>query len=344
MFRFENPEYLYFLIAIPIFVLLYIYTRILRRKRLKRLGDVRLIAKLMPDVSCRRPLIKFLLCLLALTSLIIMVARPQMGLKMETNEHKGIELMVALDVSNSMLAADVTPDRMDKAKMLVSNIADKLTNDKIGLVVFAGDAFIQMPITSDFVSAKMFLDAISPNMIGTQGTNISDAVRMCANSFTNQKHVQRAIIIITDGEDHEGDAEAAAADAAKKGIKVFVLGIGSAKGATIPYNEGYLKDRQGNVVVTRLNENMCQRIASAGKGVYIHVDNSNIAQDRLYYELNKMEKQDLGATSYSDYDEQFQIFAWIALLLLVLEITILEKKNPYFRRFKIFKDNDNNKE
>lgn len=344
MFRFENPEYLYFFIAIPFFVLLFVYTRILRRKRLKRLGDARLLTRLMPDVSRRRPMFKFLLSVLALASLILMLARPQMGLKMETNEHKGIELMVALDVSNSMLAEDVTPNRMDKAKMLVSNISDKLANDKIGLVVFAGDAFIQMPITSDFVSARMFLDAISPNMIGTQGTNISDAVRICTNSFTNQKHVQRAIIVITDGEDHEGDAEGAAADAAKKGVKVFVLGIGSVKGSTIPFNGGYLKDKEGNIVVTRLNESMCQRIATAGKGVYIHVGNSNIAQDRLYYELSKMEKHDLGTTSYSDYDEQFQIFAWIALLLLVLEIIILEKKNPYFRRFKIFKDNDNNKE
>lgn len=340
MFRFENPEYLYFLIAIPVLILLYVYQRYLRKKRLKRLGDLQLLKQLMPDVSNKRPLLKLILALLALCALIVMMARPQMGLKIETNEHKGIELMVALDVSNSMLANDVQPSRMEKAKMLVSNISDKLTDDKIGLIVFAGDAFIQMPITSDFVSAKMFLDAISPNMIGTQGTNIGDAIRLAENSFTTQKHVQRAVIIITDGEDHEGQAEAMASDAAKKGISVYVLGIGSTKGATIPYNGGYLKDKQGNVVVTRLNEDMCKKIAAAGKGTYIHVDNSNIAQDRLYYELNKLEKKELGSTSFSEYNEQFQIFAWIALILLVVELAIFEKKNPFFRRFKIFKDHD----
>lgn len=340
MFRFENPEYFYFLIAVPVIILLYVYQRILRKKRLKRLGELRLLKELMPDVSGKRPLLKLTLALLALCALIVMMARPQMGLKIETNDHKGIELMVALDVSNSMLATDVRPNRMDKAKMLVSNISDKLTNDKIGLIVFAGDAFIQMPITSDFVSAKMFLDAISPNMIGTQGTNIGEAIRLATNSFTNQKHVQRAIVIITDGEDHEGNAESLAADAAKKGISVYILGIGSVKGSTIPYNGGYLKDKQGNVVVTRLNEEMCKKIAAAGKGSYIHVDNSNIAQDRLYYELNKLEKKGLGSTSFSEYNEQFQIFAWIALILLIIELAIFEKKNPFFRRFKIFKDHD----
>jgi len=295
-----------------------------------------LLKQLMPDVSTARPIAKLVLLLLAFSALVIVMARPQMGLKIDNSQRRGIELMVALDVSNSMMANDISPDRMDKAKMLVSNIADKLQDDKIGLVVFAGDAFIQLPITSDFVSAKMFLDAISPKMIGTQGTNIGEAIRLCMNSFTNQKDVERAIVIITDGEDHEGKAEEMASEAAKNGYHVYVLGVGSEKGSTIPYNNGYLKDNEGNVVVTRLNEDMCKSVAAAGKGSFIHVDNSNIAQDRLYYELGKLKKTSLGASNYSEYNEQFQLFAWLALVLLVVEIVILEKKNPKFKSFTLF--------
>lgn len=336
MFRFESPEYLYFLIAIPIIVLLFILLRIARQRNLKKLGDYPLLKQLMPDVSTLRPVIKLILMLFAFAALVIVMARPQMGLKIDNTQRSGIELMVALDVSNSMLADDIAPNRMDKAKMLVSNIADKLQDDKIGLVVFAGDAFIQLPITSDFVSAKMFLDAISPNMIGTQGTNIGEAIRLCMNSFTVQKGVERAIVIITDGEDHEGEAEQMASEASKSGIHVYILGIGSEKGSTIPYNNGYLKDHEGNVVVTRLNEDMCKMIAAAGKGSFIHVDNSSIAQDRLYYELGKMKKTGLGTTNYSEYDEQFQLFAWIALIFLIIEIIILEKKNPKFKSISLF--------
>lgn len=341
MFRFENPEYLYFLLVIPVLVLLFVFLRYQRKRRLKRLGDYGLINQLTVGVSFWRPVVKLILCLLALAALIIMQARPQMGLKIETDQHTGIEVMVALDVSNSMLATDIEPNRLERAKMMVANISDKLTNDKVGLVVFAGDAFIQLPITSDIVSAKMFLDAVSPSMIATQGTNISDAIRLCTGSFTNQKHVERAIVIITDGEDHEGKAEDLAEDAAKKGIRVFVLGIGSTKGSTIPIGGGgYLRDKQGNVVITRMNADMCRRIAEKGKGVFIQVDNSILAQDRLYYELNKLQKQDLGTTSFSEYAEQFQVFAWIALILLLIDIVIDERKNPRFSRFKIFRNNE----
>ena len=341
MFQFESPQYLYFLLVIPLLILLFILLRYQRRKRMKRIGELTLINQLTIGVSVRRPIFKFVLCLLALTSIIIMQARPQMGLKIETNQHKGIELMIALDVSNSMLATDVSPNRLDKAKMMVSNIANKLSNDKVGLIVFAGDAYIQMPITSDIVSAQMFLDAINPSMVSTQGTNISDAIQLAMNSFTNQKHVQRAIVIITDGEDHEGKAEDMAAEAAKNGIHIFALGIGTTKGSTIPTsNHDNLRDNHGNIVVTKLNPDICKKIASEGKGVFIQVDNSNIAQDRLYYELNKLEKQELGTTTFSEYDEQFQIFAWIALVLLIIDILIDEKKNPRLSRFNIFRKDE----
>jgi Ca-activated chloride channel family protein len=300
------------------------------------LGDLPLLKALMPDLSRWRVLVKFILCLLALIVLIITLARPQMGLKTVSEERRGIEVMVALDVSNSMLAEDVSPNRLEKAKMLISRMADKMSNDKIGLIVFAGDAFIQLPITSDFVSAKMFLDAISPEMVGTQGTNIGEAIRLAMNSFTTQEGVTRAVMVLTDGEDHEGEAESMAAEVAKAGMHLYMLGIGSEKGAKIPYNGGFLKDNSGNEVVTMVNTSMCEQLASLGKGAYIHVDNSSVAQDQLLYEINKLEKQNLGATSYSEYNEQFMWFAWLALLLLVFDTLILEKRNPWFSRIKIF--------
>ncbi len=336
MFRFESPQYLYILVVIPILVLLYVVWRFQRRRRLKKLGDLPLLKALMPDLSRWRVLVKFILCLLALIVLIITLARPQMGLKTVSEERRGIEVMVALDVSNSMLAEDVSPNRLEKAKMLISRMADKMSNDKIGLIVFAGDAFIQLPITSDFVSAKMFLDAISPEMVGTQGTNIGEAIRLAMNSFTTQEGVTRAVMVLTDGEDHEGEAESMAAEVAKAGMHLYMLGIGSEKGAKIPYNGGFLKDNSGNEVVTMVNTSMCEQLASLGKGAYIHVDNSSVAQDQLLYEINKLEKQNLGATSYSEYNEQFMWFAWLALLLLVFDTLILEKRNPWFSRIKIF--------
>ena len=331
MFRFANPEYLYFLIAVPIVVLLFCWSLYARRKKLRTIGDIELLKGLMPDVSIRWRIWKFIFLTMALSCLILALARPQMGMNISTQEHTGIEVAVALDVSNSMLATDVSPNRLAKAKELVSNMADKMTDDKISLVVFAGQAFIQLPITSDIVSARMFLDAISPSMISAQGTNLGEALRLSMGSFSAQRNVQRAIVVITDGEDQAEDAEKIAAEAAGKGMHVFVLGIGSAKGSTIPAANGdYFRDREGKVVVTKLNEEMCQKIATSGKGTYIHVDNSNIAQERLSYELNKLQKSALGSTVYSDYAEQFQLFILMSLLFMLIDVLLLERKGHFF--------------
>lgn len=331
MFRFANPEYLYFLIAVPIVVLLFCWSLYARRKKLRTIGDIELLKGLMPDVSIRWRIWKFIFLTMALSCLILALARPQMGMNISTQEHTGIEVAVTLDVSNSMLATDVSPNRLAKAKELVSNMADKMTDDKISLVVFAGQAFIQLPITSDIVSARMFLDAISPSMISAQGTNLGEALRLSMGSFSAQRNVQRAIVVITDGEDQAEDAEKIAAEAAGKGMHVFVLGIGSAKGSTIPAANGdYFRDREGKVVVTKLNEEMCQKIATSGKGTYIHVDNSNIAQERLSYELNKLQKSALGSTVYSDYAEQFQLFILMSLLFMLIDVLLLERKGHFF--------------
>lgn len=340
MFRFEDPIYLYALALIPLLLVLRFLLIRQQKRRLRKFGDRDLVRQLMPDVSRFRPLVKFSLLLTALALLIVMIARPQFGTKINREKRTGIETIIALDISNSMLAEDVAPSRLDRSKMMVENLVDHFTNDKIGLIVFAGDAFIQLPITSDYVSAKMFLSSISPSMIATQGTDIAKAITMASNSFTQQEGVGKAIIVITDGEDHEGGVMAAAAEAKEKGMRVYVLGVGSPKGAPIPIGNGdYMKDNTGQTVMTGLNEEMCRQIAQAGDGAYIHVENNSNAQDQLDQELDKLAKKEIESTVYSDYDEQFQAVGILALLLIIIEICILDIKNPMLRRISLFRRN-----
>ena len=338
MFRFENPTYLYLLLTIPALILLYIAVWVNRRKKFRKLGDPKLISMLMPDFSVHRKILKTSILFVALAVLIIMLARPQMGTKINRDERVGIESIIAMDISNSMYATDVKPSRLDKSKMLIEDMVDNFTDDKIGLVVFAGDAFVQLPITSDYVSAKMFLADTSPALIKTQGTDIALAIDKSVRSFTQTEDVGRALILITDGEEHDGDAENAAKEALKRGIKVYVLGVGSPSGSPIEMPDGsYLKDRSGQVVVTHLNEDMCRRIAKAGGGAYIHVDNTNDATEKLNEEISKLQKGHLNTNEYSSYDEQFQAFGIIAILLLIIEVCIMERKTPLQKRIRLFK-------
>lgn len=338
MFRFEDPIYLYLLVLIPVLALIRWWMVLRQRKQLRRFGDKELVRQLMPDVSRLRPLVKFCLLLAALALLIVMLARPQMGTKITHDKRTGIETIIALDISNSMLAEDVAPSRLDRAKMMVENLVDHFTNDKIGLIVFAGDAFVQLPITSDFVSAKMFLSSIEPAMIETQGTDIAAAVNMATHSFTQEEGVGKAIIVITDGEDHEGGALEAAQEAKEKGMRVYVLGIGSTKGSPIPISgtDGYMKDNSGETVMSALNEEMCKQVAEAGGGAYIHVENNSNAQEQLNRELDKLAKKEISSTVYSDYDEQFQAVGILVLLLLIAEICLLEIKNPHLKKLHLF--------
>ncbi len=338
MFRFEDPIYLYALVLIPVLALIRWWMMLRQRKRLRRFGDPQLVRQLMPDVSRFRPLVKFGLLLTALALLIVMLARPQMGTKISHEKRTGIETIIALDISNSMLAEDVTPSRLDRAKMMVENLVDHFTNDKIGLIVFAGEAYVQLPITSDFVSAKMFLSSIEPGLIETQGTDIAAAVNMATHSFTQEEGVGKAIIVITDGEDHEGGALEAAQEAKEKGMRVYVLGIGSSKGSPIPIpgTSDYMKDNSGETVMSALNEDMCKQVASAGGGAYIHVENNSNAQEQLNRELDKLAKKEISSTVYSDFDEQFQAVGILVLLLLIAEICILEIKNPHLRNIHLF--------
>ena len=338
MFRFAHPEYLFLLLIVPLLVGLFIYTRIQKKRKLQLFGDPALLASLMPNVSFLRPRFKFYMQLTAVILMIVVMAQPQFGTKEEKQEKKGIEVMIALDVSNSMMAQDIQPARLDKAKMVLSKLVNGMTNDKVGLVVFAGDAYIQLPITADYVSAKMFMSSISPALVPRQGTAIGSAIDLCIKSFGEKSDVSRAIIVITDGENHEDDAVGAAKLAAENGIVVHVVGMGKPEGAPIPVDGtmSFRKDKEGNVVVSKLNEDMCRSIATAGGGTYVRADNQNSAYRVVSKELDNLAKSKLETRVFSDYNEQFQSFALLALILLFFDSFIFDRRNKRLSKLRIF--------
>ena len=338
MFRFANIEILWLLVTIPVFIAAYIaYTR-RKRRQLEDFGDAELMEQLMPNASRVRPTVKFSILMVALALLIVAAARPQFGQSERTEKRQGIEAIVALDISNSMLAEDVAPNRLDRAKQMLSKLMDNMVDDKVGLVVFAGDAFVQLPITCDYVSAKMFLNSIKPELIKTQGTAIGQALSTSIRCFGEQSDASRAIILITDGENHEDDAKAVAERAKEAGIQVLVVGIGKPEGSPIPVpgTNNFMKDRQGNVVVSRLNEEMCREIAQAGGGIYVRCDNTNTATKAIQKELDKLGTQEIETQVFTDYNEQFQSFALIALLLLVIDFFIFNRKNKSIMKLDLF--------
>ena len=338
MFRFESPIYLYLLVLIPLLALIRYLSYRNQKKRLRKFGEPSLLKALMPDVSRFRPSVKFWILQGVLALLIVMLARPQMGTKINHEKRVGIETIIAMDISNSMRAEDIVPSRLDRSKMMVENLVDHFTNDKIGLIVFAGDAFVQLPITSDYVSAKMFLSSIDPSMMASQGTDIARAIEMASHSFTQEEGIGKAIVVITDGEDHEGGAVEAAEAAKKNGMRVYVLGVGSTQGAPIPVpgTGNYMQDNMGNTVMSALNEDMCKQVAQAGGGAYIHVENNSAAQEQLDNELDKLAKKETSTAVYSEFDEQFQAFGVLALLLLILEICIFDRRNPLLKHVSLF--------
>ena len=342
LFRFANIEMLWLLVSVPICIVAYVlYTR-RKRRQLQAFGDPDLVEVLMPNASRVRPAVKFSLLMVAYVLLCIAVARPQYGQKEQTVKRQGIEAVIALDISNSMMAEDVVPNRLERAKQMLSKLIDQMVDDKVGLVVFAGEAFTQLPITCDYVSAKMFLSNIDPTLIKTQGTAIGDALSTSIRAFGAEKSdANRAIILITDGENHEDDAVAVAARAKELGIKIIVVGIGKPEGAPIPIpgTNDFRKDRQGNVVVSRLSEDMCREIAQVGNGLYVRCDNTNTAMRAVEKELNTLATTEIETQVFTDYNEQFQTFALLALLILVVDFFIFNRKNKSLTRINLFKEN-----
>jgi Ca-activated chloride channel family protein len=341
MFRFANPEYFWGLLLIPGFTALFVFARILRKGALKKFGEPGIMKYLMPSVSVSRPIIKFVVLMLALTMFILGVARPQFGSKLKKVKRQGVEIIIALDVSNSMMAEDIKPNRLERAKRAIDRLISKLRNDKIGLIVFAGDAYMQLPITTDYNSAQLFLASVTPEIVPKQGTAMGAAITMAMRSFTPNPESSKAIIIISDGENHEDDPVSAAEEAHKNGIVVHAIGMGLPQGAPIPVVSGgqgdYRRDRAGNIVITRLDEVTLQKTSAAGGGIYLRANTAQVGLDDLFDEINKMQKTEMEARTFSEYEEQFQYFFAAGLILLLLEFLILERKNKYLRRIKLFK-------
>jgi Ca-activated chloride channel homolog len=342
MFRFAYNYALYLLLIIPLMTLLFIILRRNAKKAFNRFGDPDLLINLIPEYSASRPILKFILLSIALIFLVLGIAGPQFGSKLTEVKKKGIEVIIALDVSNSMLATDIQPSRLERAKQSIAKLVDQMSNDKIGMVVFAGDAYTQLPITTDYVSAKVFLDAIHTDMVPIQGTAIGKAIDLAANSFSPDEKSKKAIILITDGENFEDDAPKAANSAAEKGIVVHAIGIGLPQGAPLPIpgnygQQNFRKDKDGNIVISKLNESLLQQVSSAGGGIYVRANNTSIGLNTIMEALDKLQKTEIESKIYSDYDDRFQYFFAIALILFFVEVLILDRKNKWLSRIDIFR-------
>lgn len=332
MLYLAKPEFLWLLLLVPAILLAYGLLRRLRLRRLRSFGDEKLVSELMPSWSGAKGWVRIVLYCLAFTCFVVGLSRPLMGAKLAERETKGAEIMICLDVSNSMLAQDYSPDRLSRAKLAISRLTDKLQGDRIGLIVFAGSSFVQLPITTDYVSAKMFLSNISTESVPVQGTAIGDAVLTAAKSFSVQSEKSRAIIVITDGENHEDDAVDAAKQVAETGIRVFTIGVGSVRGVPIPYKGELMKDKEGEIVVTRLDEGTLQQIAAAGNGAYIHAGNEEFGLNPIIEEIKKLEDEKFNSVVFEDFDEQYMYFFAAALLFFVIEMLVGERR-PKRRMF-----------
>ena len=326
MIYFANAQYLLLLFLVPVFPVLYALLRYRRRKSIRKFGDEKLVKELMPSYSGSKGWVRVVLFSLAFMFFSIGMDRPQMGAKLKEHQMKGAEVMIALDVSNSMLARDYSPDRLDRAKLAISRLVDKLNGDRIGLVLFAGTSFVQLPITTDYVSAKMFLNNISTESVPVQGTAMGDAINTCIRSFSAQSEKSRAIIVITDGENHEDDPVSAAKQAAEMGISVYTIGVGSEQGQPIPMKGGLLKDSEGNIVVTKLDESTLRDVARAGNGAYVHAGNDEFGLNPIIDNVRKLDEEQFSSVVFEEYDEQYMYFFAIALALFVIQMMVGERK------------------
>ena len=326
MINFAQAQYLVLLLLVPLFFIAYAVMRHFRKKRLAKLGDPVLVKELMPSVSASKGWVRVTLFALAFFFFIIGLSRPQIGAKLKERNIKGVEIMIALDVSNSMMAEDYSPNRLERAKLAISSLVDKLRDDRIGLVVFAGTSFVQLPVTTDYASAKMFLNSINTESVPIQGTALGEALMTCIRSFSNQSERSRVIIVITDGENHEDDPVAVARQAAGMGIKVFTIGVGSPEGKPIPYHGELLKDKDGNIVVSKLDEKVLRDIASAGKGAYVRAGMSEFGLNPIVDDIRKMDEEMFSSVVFEEFDEQFMYFFAIALVFLAVEMLIGERK------------------
>ncbi len=326
MLYFAEPKYLWLLLLVPLLFVGYALLRTLRRRRLRAFGDETMVRELMPSWSSSKGWWRMVLYSLASACFIVGISRPLLGAKLVERETKGAEIVICLDVSNSMLAEDYSPSRLSRAKLAISRLVDRLQGDRIGLVIFAGTSFVQLPVTTDYVSAKMFLNTIDTQSIPVQGTAIGDAIHTAAKSFSAQSEKSRAIIVITDGENHEDDAVEAAKEAASAGIRVYTIGVGTLSGQPLKVDGELLKDKNGEIVVSRLDESTLKRIASAGGGAYVHAGNEEFGLNPIIDEINKLEDERFSSVVFEEYDEQYMYFFAAALFFFTLEMIVGERK------------------
>ena len=341
MFRLENIYYAYAFILVPVFILVYVLVKRWRKKAIQQFGSPKVVNSLMPEVSVNKPLLKFILLIVGLFFLIVGIVNPQWGSKLQEVKRQGADIMIALDVSNSMKAEDISPNRLERAKQSIAKLLDKLEGDRIGIVVFAGDAYVQLPITTDYAAAKLFLENIDTDIVPTQGTAIGSAIRLCVESFGKDVGKNKAIVIITDGENHEDDANTAAQEAVEQNISVHTIGMGSVQGSPIPIYKGgvqagYRKDKEGNTVITKLDEGMLQEIARNGNGAYVRATNSDTGLNAIIDEINKLEKKEFESKMFTDYESYYDLFIAIALLLIVIELFFSERKSKLAEQINIF--------
>jgi len=343
MFRFENTYMLWFLLLLPVMTALFVITRKWQKNTRNEIASVELLRHIMPRISNGKPLIKFVLYGFAYFLLIIAVANPQIGTKLEEIKREGVDIVIALDVSNSMMAEDFKPNRLERAKRAIEKLVENLKSDRIGIVVFAGDAFIQLPITSDYSAAKLYTSSINSSSVPTQGTALGTAIDKCISSLEHDDSNNKAIIVISDGENHEDDPLGSAKKAAERGIFIHTIGMGSPKGAPIPVYQGknktgYKSDKSGTTVVSKLDENMLKEIASIGNGVYVRANNSSTGLRAIFDEINRMEKKEYEAKQYTDYEDRFQPFISLALLVLLIEFILSETKSKWIEKLNLFND------
>lgn len=340
MFRFANPEILYFLALLPLMFLLYLFVKKRYYARMRAFGDLTTLAKLTPDASWKKTLYKMSVITLAFVFLIIAAARPQMGAKLKEAKQEGVEIMFVVDVSNSMLADDFQPSRLERTKNAINTLLDKFTNDRVGLIVFAGRAYVQLPITSDYIAAKSFVDYISPGMIPSQGTSITEALKVALKSFSSESSGSRAVILISDGENHEGDPLPIAEKMAEEGIVISTIGIGTPAGVALKIEGKAVTDEKGNIVVTKLNEDILKQIAMTTGGTYIKASNASMGLNELVAQIKTMKNREFSTTVFDAYNELYQYFLSIGLFLILLEFSLLERRNRVITRMKLFNLDD----
>jgi len=338
MFRFEHIEYFWFLLVIPLLTVIYLLIYYIKKKNLKNFGDPKLVFELMPEASSKKYHFKFLLTMLAVLMVIIAIAGPQVGTKLAEVKTSGSEIMIVLDISNSMMARDIKPNRLERSKQDLGRLMEQLQGSKVGLIVFAGDAYVQIPLTHDLPAARSILQGVNPNMITKQGTAIADAIELASNAFNTQSTSGKAIILISDGEDHEGNIMESSQIAQRKGVYIYTIGMGTSMGDRIPaqgeaYNRDFIRDENGNFVITRINEQVLSEIAYIGKGKYYHAEASGSIIRDLTSEIEKLDKPESVSQVFEDYESQFPFFIWIALIILIIDLFISEKKSRWISLF-----------